>query len=203
MNYSLKDICTRSCMQIKMFTDYPEKRPAPSEMVFKGEEFQNEVAKSLGDKLFGQEMGFYFKVGEDYIYFSNDLVTTDGDIIEIKSVSPDLPVEDWYFNNSVLQCAIYYAFLKTLPMIKTAKFRTAKTGESKVMELPNEFKYYLRFGDATYNIELIDEEKIKSFIINKFNHTKCWDTARSWDASFKRKEFETLKDAFRYTQIQY
>lgn len=47
ISYSAKDLCTRSCMQIKMFTDHPEKRPAPNANVDIGETFQHTFAKTI------------------------------------------------------------------------------------------------------------------------------------------------------------
>ena len=47
IRFSAKDLCTRSCMQIKMFREKPELKPQPNMSQWKGCDFQHEVSKAL------------------------------------------------------------------------------------------------------------------------------------------------------------
>lgn len=82
--FSAKDLCTRSCMQIKMFRERPELKPKPNTNQWKGCDFQHEVAKTL-DNVVGEEMGGCVQDDNLLIYFSNDIVCMDK-IIEVKSI---------------------------------------------------------------------------------------------------------------------
>lgn len=195
ISFSAKDLCTRSCMQIKFFNENPDKRPKPNSNVLFGETFQHKVAEQTKGVI-GEEMRGTFIYEDICINFSNDIVTEDA-IIEVKSVNRD--VEDWYLESSLVQCAVYSALLrKTDGNLVTANF-FADMGnpiiETKVK--PN-IDYNLKFGDTLYCVEVNDEDKIVDFIIKKAKHCNTWDEAKIFDAQYKQKEFETLKDFFKY-----
>ena len=59
MDLSAKDLCSRSCMQIKMFHEHPELKPKPTFNMLEGERHHKEVVSKLKDVI-GMEMGGCF-----------------------------------------------------------------------------------------------------------------------------------------------
>lgn len=195
ISFSAKDLCTRSCMQIKFFNENPDKRPKPNSNVLFGETFQHKVAEQTKGVI-GEEMRGTFIYENICINFSNDIVTKDA-IIEVKSVNRD--VEDWYLESSLVQCAVYSALLrKTNGNLVTSKFFADMGNPIVETKVKPNIDYNLRFGDTLYCIEVNDEDKIIDFIIKKAKHCNTWDEAKIFDAQYKQKEFETLKDFFKY-----
>ena len=195
ISFSAKDLCTRSCMQIKFFNENPDKRPKPNSNVLFGETFQHKVAEQT-KRVIGEEMRGTFIYENICINFSNDIVTKDA-IIEVKSVNRD--VEDWYLESSLVQCAVYSALLrKTNGNLVTSKFFADMGNPIVETKVKPNIDYNLRFGDTLYCIEVNDEDKIIDFIIKKAKHCNTWDEAKIFDAQYKQKEFETLKDFFKY-----
>lgn len=195
ISFSAKDLCTRSCMQIKFFNENPDKRPKPNSNVLFGETFQHKVAEQTKGVI-GEEMRGTFIYENICINFSNDIVTKDA-IIEVKSVNRD--VEDWYLESSLVQCAVYSALLrKTNGNLVTSKFFADMGNPIVETKVKPNIDYNLRFGDTLYCIEVNDEDKIVDFIIKKAKHCNTWDEAKIFDAQYKQKEFETLKDFFKY-----
>lgn len=198
ISFSAKDLCTRSCMQIMFFNEFPEKRPKPSTNMLYGETFQHKVAQQTRDVI-GEEMRGTFICDDICINFSNDIVTKNS-IIEVKSVNRD--VEDWYLESSLVQCAVYSALLrKTNGNLVTSKFFADMGNPIVETKVKPNIDYNLRFGDTLYCIEVNDEDKIIDFIIKKAKHCNTWDEAKIFDAQYKQKEFETLKDFFKYNNI--
>ena len=195
ISFSAKDLCTRSCMQIKFFIENPDKRPKPNSNVLFGETFQHKVAEQTKGVI-GEEMRGTFIYEDICINFSNDIVTEDA-IIEVKSVNRD--VEDWYLESSLVQCAVYSALLrKTDGNLVTAKFFADMGNPIVETKVKPNIDYNLKFGDTLYCVEVNDEDKIVDFIIKKAKHCNTWDEAKIFDAQYKQKEFETLKDFFKY-----
>lgn len=195
ISFSAKDLCTRSCMQIKFFNENPDKRPKPNSNVLFGETFQHKVAEQTKGVI-GEEMRGTFIYENICINFSNDIVTKDA-IIEVKSVNRD--VEDWYLESSLVQCAVYSALLrKTDGNLVTSKFFADMGNPIVETKVKPNIDYNLRFGDTLYCVEVNDEDKIIDFIIKKAKHCNTWDEAKIFDAQYKQKEFEILKDFFKY-----
>lgn len=199
-SFSAKDLCTRSCMQIRMFMIHPENRPQPTQNMLEGVSFQEEVCESLKNVI-DQEMVGEFHDEEDMIRFSIDIVTTDA-FIEVKSVDKDRELPDWYKKSSLLQCAVYYALLQESDgELHTASFR-CNQGHAKVSTKANvDNPYVLVFGDEKYSISLLDRKSILDFVITKKNACGSWDDAKEFDGKFKHKEFELLSRFFKYERI--
>ncbi len=198
ISFSAKDLCRRSCMQIKMFAEHPEKRPQPTQQVYEGESFQRQVAKAMADVI-GEEMkGTLFDNGI-YINFSNDIVCKDK-IVEVKSANGE--VENWYLENSLLQCVVYYSLLKmTGGKLKTAKFFSDQGNPIVETTVDCNIKYFLKIGNDVYLIEVNDAKSVVDFILEKARASMDWETAKAFDAAYKRKEFETLRPFFNYVKI--
>jgi len=198
VSFSAKDLCTRSCMQIKMFIEHPEKRPIPNLNIMMGEDFQRKVANQTFDVI-GEEMRGTFIKNDICINFSNDIVTKNS-IIEVKSVNGS--VEDWYFNSSVVQCAIYSALLqKSDGCLVTSMFFT-ELGNPMIRTRVNpRIGYYLRFGDEMYRINVLNADKIVDFIVDKAKHCLSWDSAKEFDNMYKRKEYQILSKYFNVEKV--
>ena len=52
ISFSAKDLCTRSCMQIRFFNENPDKRPKPNVNTIFGESFQHKVAEKKNEKKY-------------------------------------------------------------------------------------------------------------------------------------------------------
>lgn len=186
-------------MQIKMFDEHPDMRPKPNFNTEYGETFQHQIATEV-ENLIGEEMrGTYIK-DNICINFSNDIVCNDC-IIETKSRMKDRPTEDWYFNSSILQCAVYKALLeKCNGKLVTATF-FAELGHPFIeTNVKPNIDYLLRFGDDTYKIELINSDAIIDFIVKKAKAALNWTDAFNFDSKYKHLEYETLKNYFKYSK---
>ena len=200
-SFSAKDLCTRSCMQIKMFMMYPEKRPKPTQNMLKGVSFQEKIRDSVRNVI-DQEMVGEVYDGDDTIRFSIDIVTSNA-FIEVKSVDKERELPDWYRNSSLLQCAVYYALLQVSDgELHTAKFRCDQGFQRIDCHADKNNPYVLVFGEEKYLISLLDKQAIIDFVIKKKNACLSWDEAKEFDKQYKQKEFEVLSKHFKYERIK-
>lgn len=201
--FSAKDLLTRSCMQIKMFAEHPERKPQPSSMMMYGEKFQRAVADTI-QGVIGEEMrGSYKCIGYDIaINFSNDIVCNDK-IIEVKSVTGEAPA--WYLESSLLQCALYKSLILCgANDLVTASFYANLGNERKHAHFGpfDRFRYILIFGEEKYEVNVYDPWQIVGFFEYKASCcTGTWDLAKNWDLRYKHREFECLKRFFGFKQI--
>ena len=199
-SFSAKDLCTRSCMQIRMFMLHPENRPRPTQNMLDGLSFQEMICSQQNDVI-DQEMVGEVHDGDDTIRFSIDIVTKDA-FIEVKSVDKDREVPDWYRKSSLLQCAVYYALLhESDGELHTAKFRCDQGRERISCHANKDNPYILVFGEERYAIFLSDKRAILDFIIEKKNACLSWDDAKEFDRLNKQKEFDLLSKHFQYEII--
>lgn len=192
-SFSAKDLCSRSCMQIRMFDLHPEKRPVPTINTEIGVTHQHQIALNTNNVIGEELRGTY--INENIcINFSNDIVCKDK-IIEVKSVNRE--VEDWYFNSCVLQCALYKSLLlKSNKQLITAKFYSDLGNPIVKTTVDDNIKYILYFGEKKYNIIVVNPDLIIEFFVNKAKATFDWDLAKEFDLNYKFKEYETLKNYF-------
>ena len=187
-------------MQLKLFSEYPELRPKPNSNMEYGQTYQHKVALWV-EGLIGEEMRGTYIQDDICINFSNDIVCNDR-IIEVKSISEDRPTEEWYFNSSILQCAIYKSLIeKSDGKLKTATFFTELGNPSIETVVKNDIDYILLFGTTPYKINVTDSDKIVDFIIEKAKSTLTWEDAKIFDTHFKHMEYETLKSCLNYTRF--
>lgn len=199
VSFSAKDLCSRSCMQIKMFTEHPELRPKPSPNAISGIEYQHELFLNTPDAI-GEEMrGTYCWYDRFYINFSNDIVCKDK-IIEVKTVKE--PVEEWYLKSSIWQCAVYCSLLlKSDRHLITSTFYVEQ-GHPKIETVVDEnIKYVLYFGKDKYEIKVTDPDSIVDFIKRKALASRDWQDAKFFDEEYKHKEFEKFSPCFKYEKI--
>jgi hypothetical protein len=191
-------------MQIKMFIEHPELKPKPSFNMLEGETHHREVASKLKDVI-GEEMGNCLNIYDGNgitIWFSNDVCCEKG-IIEIKSVDKNRQT-DWYFTQSVTQCAVYSVLSMYCNYdLKTAKFYTNQGNPYVSYKYEREeVPYYLYFGDEIYRIDILDIDKILQFITEKAIACMEWETAREFDKQYKHMEYNILSDAFKVVRIR-
>ena len=199
-SFSAKDLCTRSCMQIRMFMLHPENRPKPTPNMMSGLSFQEMVCSQQKDVI-DQEMVGEVHDGEDTIRFSIDIVTKDA-FMEVKSVDKDRETPDWYRQSSLLQCAVYYSLLQESDgELHTAKFRCDEGHPMISCKANKDNPYMLMFGDERYQISLIDRHAILEFFIAKKNACFSLDSAKDFDAERKHCEFEILSKYFEYKKL--
>ena len=197
--FSAKDLCVRSCMQIKMFTEHPDLRPNPSPNAIQGAEYQHKLFLSLPNTI-GEEMrGSYCWYGKFIINFSNDIVCNDK-IIEVKTVNK--PVEEWYFKSSIWQCAVYYSLLMMSDRRLVTSTFYIEQGNPKIETVVDEnIKYILYFGEDKYEIEVTNPYSIVDFIKRKAIASTDWQDAKLFDQEYKHTEFEKFNSCFKYKKI--
>jgi len=202
ITFSAKDLCTRSCMQIKMLAEHPERKSPPSAMVYYGEAFQKAVARTIPN-IIGEEMrGKYTndRLGIT-INFSNDIVCNDK-IIEVKSVNGKY--EDWYLQSSILQCAFYKSMmLLGARHLETASFYVNLGNERVQTEIDpsRNIRYILIFGEEKYEIFVSNPYQIVGFFENKAVCSTDWTSAKRWDEMYKHREFECLAQYINYKSV--
>ena len=165
-----------------------------------GESFQDKIAKET-DGIIGQEMRGCYKTDSFVIFFSNDIVCSDY-IMEVKSVDKNRIVEDWYFNNSIVQCAVYKSLLSVCDgNLITSKFFVEQGNPCVQTKINDNIEYYLLFGDNKYLISVTNTDKIIQFISAKALASMDWTEAKKFDTLYKHKEYETLKDCFSFSIV--
>lgn len=199
MNFSAKDLCSKSAMQIIYLRDNPNKRVVSQNMI-DGSKYQSNVFNTTPNALHSEMVGHYDCIidGIDInIYFSNDIIT-DNSIIEVKHVNVDY--EEWYLENSLLQCAFY----KSMIMVKSRILKTASfvNEPKKEINVKGDIDYYLKFGDKTFKIEVLNPHFIIGFFTCKAEHTMNYEDAKKFDEMYKGKEFKLLSKAFNYYECK-
>lgn len=190
----------RSCMQLKLFREHPELIPKPNSNVIDGETFQHKVSSSM-ENLIGEEMRGTYIHGDICINFCNDIVCNDR-IIEVKSVSEERGVPEWYLKSSTLQCAMYKALIrKSYGKLITASFFSKLGNPVTETIVDKNINYLLYFGKNIYEVEVYNDDSIVDFFIEKAKASLDWTNAKIFDANYKHREYETLKDYFKITKI--
>lgn len=109
MNFSAKLLITKSAKQLGFWLrngtqhDYNN---SPTMPMILGEGFQNKVSQLLFGGACETEMKSAYRTqSNDYVHFSHDIVSRDGTIIAETKYTNGNYYEDWFLNNSLLQCA--------------------------------------------------------------------------------------------------
>lgn len=219
-NFSASDLIKRSCAQIvylhnkqkQIYTDMMQNGTKYQEKIIDEEKIKNQVADELrgcytysniNEKFINKPILFH-------IFFCIDMLKNN-EFYEIKSILDEngnniTTYPQWYFNNSLLQCAFYKSLLMNLDTDKlyTPKFRIKEGYKKQCIQINNNANYYLKFGDVgLYQIDVLNPEKIIEFYKNKINHIYFYDydIARKFDYQFKWKEYDFLNQYFTYKKI--
>lgn len=208
-NYSASELLKRSAAQLVYFRRTGNK-PQTTENMKIGEAYQAKVSESTrneGHKV-ADEMGGCYVFDVNAIYFCIDIVREDC-FVEVKSVFDEngqdcLTYPNWYFENSVLQCAVYKSLLLNMEgnILVTPKFRLNDGYDLRKMNVNKSLPYILKFGNVgTFRVDVANDGKLLKFLKDKIKALKDYDTARAFDAIYKHKEFGLLQDCFTYTKI--
>lgn len=208
--YSASDLIKKSSRQIVFLRNKKER--IATAMQRKGIEFQSKITNDvrLSNKgIVAEELRGSYSYDDVTIFFCVDLFANDC-FFEVKSVFDDdgnnsLEYEEWYLKNSILQCALYKSLLMLgdNDCLFTPKFRIREGFEYKAQPVNKLNDYFLIFGDvAKYKIEVDNPMEIINFYKKKINSLCDYDTATVFDNMYKRKEFETLSNHFKYTIVE-
>lgn len=206
-NISASDLIKRSAKQLVYLRLKKEK--IHNWMMERGVEYQHKVVKdeSLQNTVTEELRGCYPYKNYN-IFFCIDMLK-DSAFYEIKSIfdeegNPTLVYDDWYLNQSILQCAFYKSLIMKMPstILYTPKFRI-KEGYKKIsVDVKREWPYYLMFGEVgVYEVQVLDPDSIIDFYINKIESLGDYTSAGCFDSKYKWKEFDELKNYFVVNKI--
>lgn len=143
--------------------------------------------------------GHYASKGVD-IYFSHD-DTTKTAIYERKNVLRD-DVEEWYFQQCILQCALYLALtVLTDGKLRTSPFYRKQTGRDDSITVRPGFRYYLDMGGELWEIDA-RASKVAGYYVEKARSSISWSFAEHWDDSHKHQEWDELRQYVKYAKAK-
>jgi len=195
-NWSASQLIKSSCRQLKYLTDN-KKEYEVTERMLQGEEYQNKQIEktSLKEKSL-KEMRSTYSFKNNLIHFCIDELTINK-CIEHKMVTGK--VEDWYFNISILQVALYKSFIMSGCIdFVTASFMINKGFPLLKRTINKEMSYKLYFGDDNYLIKVSNYKKIISFYESKIDSCKSWDDASDFDFLYKHREYDQLSKYIKF-----
>jgi hypothetical protein len=165
--------------------------------MIKGSEWQEEQVSKIPGAL--SEMCGTYTDHNIRIFFTNDCVEEDK-ITEYKMVNGE--AADYYFNNSILQAALYKSMIMLgSTAFKTAEFRIKQGYEDVSITVDKKIPYILNFGGKLFEISVTKPQSIVNFFVEKARHAIDWDDAAKWDAKYKYKEYATLKDFITFVPV--
>lgn len=204
INHSAKDLISRSCKQLWYFQQLPprevRKKREPSKWQIEGSNFQDMIINTHFPNCFPEMCGV-FEYNGNAVFFSNDICYEDK-LIEVKWIDEEAPVPDWYLQASLVQCALYSSFVKYgCTLLHTAKFALKAGREHKVFEINQSASYYLRFGNDTYVVKVVDPMPFINYIKEKLDCINDYCKATHFDQKYKHREFELFKDCFEFRKL--
>lgn len=221
MNYSAADLVKRSAAQIVYLTSTGT-RPDVTPGMKNGEAYQNAfVEKQIADGInMSQELCGHWTIDRfdekkeyDVVYFCVDAYCetfdadnrTKGIFTEVKQVRDVNNYPQWYFESALVQCAFYKAMLEMVVdtnILVTPKFRLDEGFPFVKTEVDRYGEYHLKFGDVgTFNVWLTNPDPILMFFKDKVESLKGYSTARTFDAKYKHKEYEYLREYIKFERI--
>ncbi len=200
MNFSAKELLSRSATQMRFFINNPSKKPKATPNMVAGCDYQNKLAKRMPNVI-GQELGGKLMINSHNIYFSNDIVCNNS-IIEVKQINGEY--NDWFLEHSLIQCAAYKALVKlTNGYLSTSKFYAKLNNEYQQLKINLDLPYYLFFGEKIFKITDVNESIFLRYLTSKINAILAsYDDAKLFDKNLKGKEFNILNKYFKYIQVK-
>lgn len=204
VNYSAKDLISRSCKQLWYFQQLPprevKKKKEPTRWQIEGSNFQDMITNTYFPNCCPEMCGV-FEYNGNAVFFSNDICYEDK-LIEVKWVDEESEVSDWFLQTSLVQCAVYQSFIKSgCNLLHTAKFAVLSGKESKVFKVNPDAPYYLRFGNDTYIVKVKDPMPFINYIKEKLDCISDHCRAVRFDIKYKHREFELFKDSFEFRKL--
>ena len=204
LHMSLSDLLKQSAMQMCYLRKKNEKKP-----VTKGQIEGNKVAHAKSESKYMEMRGTYKMFNNLLIHYAFDEIQIEEKstlLIEHKNIREDRPIELWYLQSSILQTAVYQAFVRENPSkdLYTATFYVKEGNPKLHLKLNNNYlRSELRMGDDHYSVVANDAKALVEFYCNKALATLNYESAKSWDAQYKHKEFHHLFSNFVYRQISH
>lgn len=165
----------------------------------KGLAFEDKVVHSIKGSC--SEMLSTLKLNDIIIFASHDIVTNDC-LIEVKSYNPSLSSGDWYFKSCLLQTAFYKSILMLSDgHLVTPQFKINEGYQYQEKNINPNMPYHLRFGSQEFVVNVHNPREIVSFFYNKAIASLNYDTAKSFDASYKHKEYDALKHLIAFESL--
>jgi len=201
IHLSLSQLLKQTAMQNCYLRKKKQEKPVTEAMV-KG----NEIAHAKSESKYIEMRGTYHH-RHLLIHYAFDEVTVNdvsAMLIEHKNITSDRPVEMWYFESCVLQTAVYQAFahVNEDKMLQTATFFTDQGNPRLELDITNKYlNSQLQMGDKNYTVQVRDHKRLVEFYCEKALATFEWDSARAFDAKYRRKEYETLLDCLSFKPI--
>jgi hypothetical protein len=140
------------------------------------------------------EMQSCYSRGDIDIWFTIDEIREHRDRVYIVEHKMAENAEDWFFKSSLIQTAFLGSLAGLAPHLKTARWYD---GEENYFTLPVDHHALLNFGGMIYKVNY-DVEKVMRFFLTKARASMGYPSARQFDATYKGKEWEFLKDVVKY-----
>lgn len=199
INFSASDLIKCSAFQLAYVRHHHIKTHTSNYNREKGLAFEDKVAHSIKGSC--SEMVTRLDFKGITIFASHDIVT-DKCLIEVKSYNPSISSGDWYFKSCLLQSAFYKSiFMLSDGHLATPRFKLNEGYDYEEKNLDINLPYHLRFSDKEYDIKVHNPQKIVSFFYTKAAASLDYETAKTFDASYKHKEFDALKHLFSFDLI--
>jgi hypothetical protein len=201
--FSTSDLIKRSASQILYLLNHPKDRGV-SDLKRKGVEHQEAMSTSGSFR----EMRGTFAMKDVTLHFCWDEVIVSAKrhlaFHEIKQPGS----ETWYYDNSVLQTAVYAALTEQSFELVTATFHTRATGEKQTLDITLQQKdYYLLFGDRKIKVTVKKRLPLilyyvdKAKMIHRAAVDKDWSLVKRYDEEYKFKDVEMLHKFYETKEI--
>lgn len=211
MEYSAAELIKRSAAQL-VYYRINKIKPEVTSNKLVGEMFQDQIYNRFlaNNEPVYEEMCGCYSTGPDNIWFSVDLVAPNLGFFEVKSIldSDGNHIDTyplWYLYASLVQCAIYKALILETKgcILRRAQFKLNTGAKPKRLRAKKGLDYFLIFGNtAIYRIEVKNSKALVNYLVTKKDSLLNYSTAREFDAKYKHREFEILKEYFTYTKLE-
>lgn len=201
IHLSLSALLKQTAMQSCYYRKHKKEKPVTEAMV-KGNEIANE--KSISKYIEMRGTYEHKNLLIHYAFDEVDINDVSAMLIEHKNITSDRPVEMWYFESCILQTAVYQAFahVNQNKILQTATFFTEQGNPRLELDLGNSYlNSQLHMGDKHYTVLVKDHKKLVEFYCKKALAIFEWDTAKAFDAQYRRKEYQTLLDCLSFRPI--
>lgn len=203
LKLSLSDLLKKSSKQI-CYIRNKRKNIVPSKAKIAGSKEQEK--KSISEY---KEMRGTFSRDNLLIFYSFDEMQISKDtltLIEHKTIQDESTVEEWYFNSSVLQTAVYYAFLteNSAKEYYTAKFFRKQGHNTNYLDISkfSKINNILFFGKKKYQVTTTNTKELVNIYLKKARSTEEYFSATEWDDKWKFKEWAKLKKYITIKEIK-
>jgi len=182
--FSAAKLLKKSAKHLVYLAAHPEKQITTENMIKGNAEAEK---KCIGIP----ELGSFIERGDIRIYYSIDETRVRAGkfvFIEHKWIRDINTVEDWFFNSSIAQVALYLAMhqVNVAKLYKTSYFYMKETGQNISINLKgmNKIRYVLYFGEKKYLVTIRRASKIVDHLFEKAQSLGNYDDAKMWDTAY-------------------